>query len=272
MRMTVSLCVILLELTNNLYMLPLIMLVLLISKTVGDTFNSGIYDQIVHMKGLPYLEAHAEPYMRQLTAGDVVTGPLVTFAGIEKVGNIVQVLRNTKHNGFPVIDEPPISEAPVLCGLVLRSHLLVLLKRKKFLPSRTFAPIYGDLSQQFSSVDFAKPGSGKGFKLEQIQVNAEEMEMYVDLHPFTNTSPYTVVETMSLAKALVLFRQLGLRHLCVVPKSSDRSPIVGILTRHDFMPEHVLGLHPYLKQSSWRRLRLRPSMLNTVVKKPSSQY
>lgn len=272
MRMTVSLCVILLELTNNLYMLPLIMLVLLISKTVGDTFNSSVYDQIVHMKGLPYLEAHAEPYMRHLTAGDVVTGPLVTFAGIEKVGNIVQVLRNTKHNGFPVIDEPPISEAPVLCGLVLRSHLLVLLKRKKFLPSRAFASTSGDPSQQFSSVDFAKPGSGKGFKLEEIQVNAEEMEMYVDLHPFTNTSPYTVVETMSLAKALVLFRQLGLRHLCVVPKSSDRSPIVGILTRHDFMPEHVLGLHPHLKQSNWKRLHLRPSMLNTVVKRPSSQY
>ena len=36
MRMTVSLCVILLELTNNLYMLPLIMLVLLISKYSCD--------------------------------------------------------------------------------------------------------------------------------------------------------------------------------------------------------------------------------------------
>jgi hypothetical protein len=34
-----------------------------------------------------------------------------------------------------------------------------------------------------------------------------------------NTSPYTVVETMSLAKAQVLFRALGLRHLCVVPKT-----------------------------------------------------
>ncbi|GJN02847.1 hypothetical protein PR202_ga20234 [Eleusine coracana subsp. coracana] len=26
------------------------------------------------------------------------------------------------------------------------------------------------------------------------------MDMYVDLHPVTNTSPYTVVESMSLAK------------------------------------------------------------------------
>jgi hypothetical protein len=48
-----------------------------------------------------------------------------------------------------------------------------------------------------------------------------EDEMFLDLHPVTNTSPYTVVETMSLAKTYTLFRQLGLRHLCVMPKSSE---------------------------------------------------
>eukprot|EP01018_Ginkgo_biloba_P024751 Gb_03967 [translate_table: standard] len=264
MRMTVSLCVILLELTNNLLILPLVMLVLLISKTVADAFNSGVYDQIVHLKGLPFLKAHAELYMRNLTAGDVVTGPLVTFSGIEKVGNILQVLKNCKHNGFPVIDEPPCTEEPVLCGLVLRSHLLVLLKRKVFLPSRTFATT--DFTQQFSSVDFAKAGSGKGINLEEIEISTEEEEMFVDLHPFTDTSPYTVVETMSLAKALMLFRQLGLRHLCVVPVTSGRPPMVGILTRHDFMSEHILGLYPHLKQTKWKRLRIRLPVFTPVIK------
>ncbi|KAH9331624.1 hypothetical protein KI387_003732, partial [Taxus chinensis] len=218
MRMTVSLCVILLELTNNLLMLPLVMLVLLISKTVGDVFNSSVYDQIVHLKGLPFLEATAEPYMRHLTAGDVIAGPLVTFSGIEKVGNILHVLKSCTHNGFPVIDAPPFSETSALYGLVLRSHLLVLLKRKMFLSSQTFAS--ADSSRQFTSGDLSKPGSGKGLKLEEIEISADEEEMFIDLHPFTNTSPYTVVETMSLAKALILFRQVGLRHLCVVPKSS----------------------------------------------------
>jgi len=41
MRMTVSLCVIMVEITNNLNLLPLIMLVLLISKAVGDGLNAG---------------------------------------------------------------------------------------------------------------------------------------------------------------------------------------------------------------------------------------
>jgi chloride channel 7 len=217
MRMTVSLCVILLELTNDLLMLPLMMLVLLISKTVADSFNKGIYDQMVRMKGFPYMEAHAEPYMRHLVASDVVSGPLVSFSGIEKVGILLHALKVTGHNGFPVIDEPPCSDAPELCGLVLRSHLLVLLRGKKFTKQRVKTG--SGIMKSFKAHDFAKAGSGKGVKLEDLEITEEEMEMYVDLHPITNTSPYTVVETMSLAKAAVLFRELGLRHLCVVPKT-----------------------------------------------------
>ncbi|KAL0384650.1 UNVERIFIED_CONTAM: Chloride channel protein CLC-c [Sesamum radiatum] len=169
------------------------------------------------MKGLPYMEAHAKPYMRNLTAGDVCSGPLFTFSGVQKVGDIVHALRMTRHNGFPVIDEPPFSEAPELCGLVLRSHLLVLLKGKKFTKNRVLSG--SELLRFFHAFDFAKPGSGKGLKVEDLDLSVEEMEMYVDLHPITNTSPYMVVETMSLAKAAVLFRELGLRHLCVVPKT-----------------------------------------------------
>ncbi|KAG4168092.1 hypothetical protein ERO13_A12G002100v2 [Gossypium hirsutum] len=249
MRMTVSLCVILLELTNDLLMLPLVMLVLLISKTMGDMFNKGVYDQIVKLKGLPYMEAHPEPYMKHLIARDVVTGPLITFSGVEKVGNILLALKNTGHNGFPVIDEPPFSDAPELCGLVLRSQLLVLLKGKAFSKDRVLAG--NKVLRKISELDFAKAGSGKGLKLEDLDIQEEEWDMYVDLHPIANTSPYTVVETMSLAKAAVLFRELGLRHMCVVPKSQGRPPIVGILTRHDFQPEHILGLYPHVRFQQW---------------------
>uniref|UniRef100_A0A803L4Y9 Chloride channel protein n=1 Tax=Chenopodium quinoa TaxID=63459 RepID=A0A803L4Y9_CHEQI len=246
MRMTVSLCVILLELTNNLLLLPLVMIVLLISKSVADCFNRGVYDQIVKLKGLPYLEAHAEPYMKHLVAGDAVSGPLVTFSGLEKVETVVHALQSTGHNGFPVIGEPPFSDSPELCGLVLRSHLLVLLKAKYFSKERRLSG--RDILKKFSPSDFAKPGTGKGLKLEDISLTEEDMEMWIDLHPITNASPYTVLETMSLAKAMILFRQLGLRHMCVVPKSQGRPPIVGILTRHDFMSEHILGLYPHMKQ------------------------
>lgn len=255
LRMTVSVCVIILELTNNLLLLPLVMLVLLISKTLADSFNSSIYDLILKLKGLPHLDGHAEPYMRQLTVGDVVAGPLRSFGGVEKVAHVVHVLRTTGHHAFPVVDEPPFAQSPVLYGLVLRAHLLVLLKKKEFFMVTPVRCAKESIAGRFEAQDFDKRGSGKQDAVEDVEISAEEMEMYVDLHPFTNTSPYTVVETMSLAKALVLFREVGLRHLLVVPKACDRSPVVGILTRHDFMPEHILGLHPVLLGGRWKRLR-----------------
>lgn len=213
MRMTVSLCVIMLELTNDLLLLPLIMLVLLVSKTVADTLNENIYDMLMKAKGLPYLKAYPEPYMRQLTVADVVTGPLQFFHGIEKVGNIVHILRTTKHHGFPVIDHIPQSEFPVLYGLIPRAHLIALLRKKAFAsaPGSTTASLHS----HFAAEDFVK----KGFdRIEDIEVTDDEMEMSMDLHSLTNTSPYTVVESMSLAKALILFREVGLRHLLVIPK------------------------------------------------------
>ncbi|XP_022938151.1 putative chloride channel-like protein CLC-g [Cucurbita moschata] len=257
MRTTVSLCVIMLELTNNLLLLPLVMLVLLISKTVADAFNCNIYNQIMKAKGFPYLECHVEPYMRQLTVASVLTSPLQLFRGIEKVRNVVNVLKWTSHHGFPIIDEPPFSEFPVLYGLILRAHLIVLLKKKAFLSVPTLGLERQDALKLLSADDFAMMGSGDVDRIEDIQLTDEEMEMFIDLHPFANTSPCTVLETMSLAKAFAIFRETGLRHMLVIPKVPGRSPVVGILTRHDFMPDYILSLHPLLEKSRWKRLRIK---------------
>lgn len=218
MRMTVSLCVILLELTNDLLLLPLVMLVLLVSKTVGDAFNKGVYDQIMKIKGLPYLEAHAEPYMRHMAARDACSGILATFSGVERVGDLVEALRVSRHNGFPVID------GGELRGLVLRSHLVVLLRAKRFKRRSD------DVADAMTAREFSKwTASTEDYMDLGVELEEEEMDMYVDLRPITNTSPYTVVETMSLAKAAILFRQLGLRHMCVVPNSQAQGVINAIL-------------------------------------------
>lgn len=221
MRMTVSLCVIFLELTNNLLLLPITMLVLLIAKSVGDCFNPSIYEIILELKGLPFLDANPEPWMRNITVGELadVKPPVVTLRGIEKVGRIVEVLKNTTHNGFPVVDEGvvPRTGLPIganeLHGLVLRTHLLLMLKKKYFMSERRRTEDQ-EVREKFSWIDLAE----RWGKIEDVAVTKDEMEMYVDLHPLTNTTPFTVVESMSVAKAMVLFRQVGLRHMIVLPK------------------------------------------------------
>ncbi|KAJ6842546.1 chloride channel protein CLC-a-like isoform X1 [Iris pallida] len=246
MRMTVSLCVIFLELTDNLALLPITMLVLLIAKTVGDAFNPSIYEIILEMKGLPFLDANPEPWMRNLTVGELAaakTGGMVCLQGVEKVARVVEVLRSTGHNAFPVVDLH--GERSELHGLVLRAHLVAVLRKKWFLAERRRTKD-GEARKTFTSVDLAE--KGKGFGIEDVHVDAEEMGMYIDLHPFTNSTPYTVVETMSVAKAMVLFRQVALRHLLIVPKyrGSGISSVVGILTRQDLIAHNILGAFPHM--------------------------
>uniref|UniRef100_A0A5B7C227 Chloride channel protein n=1 Tax=Davidia involucrata TaxID=16924 RepID=A0A5B7C227_DAVIN len=250
MRMTVSLCVIFLELTNNLLLLPITMLVLLIAKTVGDCFNPSIYEIILELKGLPFLDAHPEPWMRNITVGELADAKpaLVALHGVEKVARIVDVLRNTTHNGFPVVDDGvvPSIGATELHGLILRSHLILVLKKKWFLQERRRTEEW-EVREKFTWVELAE----RGGKIEEVAVTKDELEMYVDLHPLTNRTPYTVMESMSVAKAMVLFRQVGLRHLLVVPQyqAAGVSPVVGILTRQDLRAHNILSAFPHLAKS-----------------------
>lgn len=221
MRMTVSLCIIFLELTNNLLLLPITMTVLIIAKTMGDSFNPSIYEIILHLKGLPFLDAHPEPWMRNLTVGEFADAkpPVVTLHGVEKVARIVDVLRNTTHNGFPVVVDdgvvPPLgiaTKATEVHGIILRAHLLQALKKKWFLREKRRTEEW-EVREKFNWVDLAKREGNI-----EVAMTSDEMDMYIDLHPLTNTTPYTVLESMSVAKAMVLFRQVGLRHLLIVPK------------------------------------------------------
>jgi hypothetical protein len=48
--------------------------------------------------------------------------------------------------------------------------------------------------------DFTKPVSSKGVSIYEINITPLEMEMFLDLQPFVNPTPYIVPEDMSLTK------------------------------------------------------------------------
>ncbi|KAJ7954905.1 Chloride channel protein [Quillaja saponaria] len=234
MRMTVSLCVIMVEITNNLKLLPLIMLVLLISKAVGDAFNEGLYEEQARLKGIPLLESRPKYQMRNMIAKEACgSRRVVSLPRVVKVADVVSILRSNEHNGFPVVDHTRSGESLII-GLVLRSHLLVLLQSKvdfqhSPLPSDTTGgsrPIRPNFSE------FAKPVSSKGISIDDIHLSSDDLEMYIDLAPFLNPSPYIIPEDMSLTKVYNLFRQLGLRHVFVVSRPSR---VVGLITRKDLL-------------------------------------
>uniref|UniRef100_A0A669CGX3 Chloride channel protein n=1 Tax=Oreochromis niloticus TaxID=8128 RepID=A0A669CGX3_ORENI len=230
-RMTLSLTVIMVEATGNVtYGLP-IMLVLMTAKIVGDYFQEGLYDIHIKLQSVPFLHWEAPATSHWLTAREVMSSPVTCFNRIEKVGTIVDVLSNTStnHNGFPVVVQPA-----KLCGLILRSQLIVLLKHKVFVELAR-----SRLSQRKLQLKDFRDAYPRFPPIQSIHVSQDERECMMDLTEFMNATPYTVPQDTSLPRVFKLFRALGLRHLVVV---DDENRVIGLVTRKDLARYH-LGKH-----------------------------
>ena len=104
-RMTISLAVILLELTGVINWGPPVMIALLSARWVGNAFNEGLYDIHVHLNGYDFLEykPSAEAKSHQLLVHHVMTAAPVCVAEVVRAGDLLDMLQRNSHNGFPVI-------------------------------------------------------------------------------------------------------------------------------------------------------------------------
>lgn len=104
LRMTISLTVILIESTGNIsFALPLT-ITLISAKWMGDYFNEGIYDIQIKVSNIPMLPWHIGHDLHKLKAMNIMTSNPISITKIVKVSQIVNILKNCSHNGFPVIE------------------------------------------------------------------------------------------------------------------------------------------------------------------------
>uniref|UniRef100_A0A672S631 H(+)/Cl(-) exchange transporter 7-like n=1 Tax=Sinocyclocheilus grahami TaxID=75366 RepID=A0A672S631_SINGR len=189
-RMTLSLTVILVEATGSVtYGFP-IMLVLITAKIVGDYFIEGLYDVHIKLQSVPFLHWEAPPTSHWLTAREVMSSPVTCFNRVEKVGRIVDVLSNTStnHNGFPVVAHTTENDEPgKICGLILRSQLIVLLKHKVFVERAS-----SRLSHRKLQLKDFRDAYPRFPPIQSIHVSQDERECMMDLTEFMNPTPYTV--------------------------------------------------------------------------------
>ncbi|XP_075233875.1 H(+)/Cl(-) exchange transporter 7-like isoform X2 [Lycorma delicatula] len=232
-RMTISLTVIMIEATGNIsFGLPL-MVTLITAKWVGDFFSEGIYDIHIQLSGVPILAWEPPPLSSNKRACEFMSYPVYTLRPIETVGHIVDVLRRTTYNGFPITDiniDTPVNSVDGaqsfgrLKGLILRSQLIVLLQNESvFNENYTSGLMY--ISPGIFRNEYPRYPT-----IEEVNVLTERRSCKIDLRPFMNLSPYTVSLVASLPRIFRLFRALGLRHLIVV---NDYNEVVGMVTRKD---------------------------------------
>jgi chloride channel 7 len=270
-RSSISLVVIMLEGTSRVgYLVPLLVGVA-VAVRVGDAINgASFYEEQLRAKGVPYLrhgDAGAPVRASEMAAGvvaaDLVRGPPVCLAPKETVALVEAALRDTAHNGFPVVipDDDDDGEADSgrrsgrLVGVVLRSQLMVLLARRAFVgrigssdddaesvvdleSESALEAFYDDLDTDMRTFHHRKDFDDRtiacsGEAVARLGLTDDERAMRLDIASFMKIAPLAVQAECSAWRALGYFRAAGLRHLPVV---DVHNRVVGMLTRADLAP------------------------------------
>ncbi|KAI5459978.1 chloride channel [Mariannaea sp. PMI_226] len=207
-RMTVSIVVIMFELTGALtYVLP-IMIAVMISKWVGDAFSrQGIYEAWIHFNEYPFLDNSEEMVVPDIPASQIMTrieDLVVLTATGHTIASLNTILDMHPYRGFPVISDP---REAILLGYISRAELAYNLRAStqppRSLPSETEA--------FFSHQPLADPRTT------------------LDLRPWMDQTPLTLPSHSTLHLVASYFQKLGLRYLLF----SDRGVLQGLLTKKD---------------------------------------
>ncbi|KAM4664914.1 H(+)/Cl(-) exchange transporter 5 isoform 2-T6 [Discoglossus pictus] len=217
-RMTVSLVVIMFELTGGLeYIVPL-MAAAMTSKWVADALGrESIYDAHIHLNGYPFLEAKEE-FSHKTLAMDVMrprrNDPALTVITQDtmSVEDIEAAITETTYSGFPVVVS---RESQRLVGFVLRRDLIISVESAR--------------KKQEGVVS-----ASRIFFTEHTPSQAPTAPPSLKLRRIMDLSPFTVTDQTPMEIVVDIFRKLGLRQ-CLV---THNGRLLGIITKKDVL-KHI---------------------------------
>ncbi|OTA39433.1 hypothetical protein BTJ68_00579 [Hortaea werneckii EXF-2000] len=211
-RMTVSIVVIMFELTGALtYVLP-IMIAVMLSKWVGDAFGKrGIYESWISIQGYPFLDNKID----DAVVPDVPVNNIMTrvedliciIATGHTISSLQELLQEHQFRGYPVITS---LRDPTLLGYISRTELAFAL-------STAVAP---------SPSGRALPPETECFFAHQPLADPT---ITLDLRPWMDQTPITLNSRTSFQLVRDMFEKLGLRYLVF----TDRGELAGLLTKKD---------------------------------------
>ncbi|MCJ1310580.1 hypothetical protein MMC25_004245 [Agyrium rufum] len=221
-RMTVSIVVIMFELTGALtYVLP-IMIAVMISKWVGDAFGKkGIYETWIHFNEYPFLDNRVDTPVPDIPVVELMTN-IQDLITIKSSAHTLQTLQEflSAHNfrGFPVIDGP----GNTLLGYISRTELDFALTAALSEPNKL--PL--DTQVIFS------------------QSRLDAAGQPIDLRPWMDQTPITLNSKSTLQLTLDMFQKLGLKYVLFC----DRGSLQGLMTKKDIW--YILNDAEYKKSEN----------------------
>ncbi|GAM90159.1 hypothetical protein ANO11243_081990 [Dothideomycetidae sp. 11243] len=227
MHITVTVVVIMFELTGALtYILPT-MIVVGVTKAVSDWFGTGgIADRMIEFNGFPFLDNKDEhtfgvPVMKVMS-GDLA---VLVASGME-LSQVEDLLESSHVQGFPIVED---QTSNVLVGYIGRTELRFAIDRAK---KDRSVPRHARLNFTTGGGGMvpATPGfTGPAISFDNIAETASQT--LVDLSKFVDFTPITVHPRLPLETVMELFKKLGPRVILI----EYRGKLAGLVTVKDVL-------------------------------------
>ncbi|ETN45245.1 uncharacterized protein HMPREF1541_10122 [Cyphellophora europaea CBS 101466] len=231
MHITVSVVVIMFELTGALtYILPT-MIVVGVTKVVGDRLTSaGIADRMIWFNGFPFLD-NKEEHSFGVPTSQVMTSAVAVLPSTGMaVKDLRKLLDDTNFSGFPIVDD---MQDKTLVGYIGRTELDFAMERAKkggMIAPETRCVFIAETSDDPQTPIVTEP-----------PVNFDSMGLAtVDFSTFVDRSPITVHPRLPLETAMELFKKMGPRVILV----EHHGTFEGLVTvkdclKYQFKTEHI---------------------------------
>jgi len=119
-RVTISLVVIMFELTNGLQLIVPFMIVCILAKYTGDVFTPGIYDYCITIRKYPFLH-EPDDVLFHTKASDLIDDDLEMLTpNLGTVFDFKNFVENAKYGGYPVVQS---LEDPVFLGYMFTEQV-----------------------------------------------------------------------------------------------------------------------------------------------------
>lgn len=221
MHITVSVVVIMFELTGALdYILPT-MIVVGVTKSVSELFGKGgIADRMIWFSGFPFLDKKEE-HTFGIPVSQVMTGEVVSLptTGL-KIRDVEKLLKLDKYQGFPIVED---AATKILVGYIGRTELRYAIDRIK--KNRAVSP---DAKCYFTppvSISAMTPS----VTTPGITFESTVSDSAVDFSRFIDPTPVTVHPRLPLETVMELFRKIGPRVILI----EYRGKLTGLVTVKD---------------------------------------
>lgn len=226
MHLTISVVVIMFELTGALtYILPS-MIVIGVTKAVGDRLSkAGIADVMIQFNGYPFLD-NKEEHNFGVPASQVMTSnmKILPASGFE-IKAAQKLLDDTSFSGFPIVEDVTVK---TLIGYIGRVELQYALEKAR--KQGMLAPDAKCSFIRLSVDDTESPVSA------HVRTTFDSMaRQVVDFSPYVDTTPITVHPRLPLETAMELFKKMGPRVILV----EHHGRLEGLITIKDCLRYQV---------------------------------